>query len=42
MILRANIRKIGDFDGPVETIETTAPDFETGKRQLDELTPEGW
>lgn len=42
MILRATIRPIGDFDAEPRAIETTAPDFETGKRQLDELTPEGW
>lgn len=42
MILRANIRPTGDFDGEVRAVETTASDYVTGVAQLDELTPDGW
>lgn len=42
MILRSQIRPIGDFAAEPQDIETTAPDFETGRDQLDELTPAGW
>jgi hypothetical protein len=40
--LQSKIRPVGDANAEPQTIQTTAPDFETGQRQLDELTPEGW
>lgn len=42
MKLSSKIRPVGDFDAEPQSIETTAPDFETGAAQLDELTPEGY
>lgn len=42
MHFRSKIRPISDFDAEPKPIETEAADFETGVRQLDELTPDGW
>jgi hypothetical protein len=38
----ARIRPVGEVRGQIETILTTAPDFETGRQQLEDHTPEGW